>query len=251
MALGPKKKHIIVFSHGFAVDMTDGGLFTDIKNSIKKHEGGDDIDLRLFDYNEINENRTIMWVSSLEDHVNKLEEQIENIRKEDSEAKISLIGHSEGALVAALLKNLERINKMIFIAPPFDPKMEKLNEFLIKQETFKKSSDDGFLEFKNRYGSTIKFLEKFWTERDGLDLPSLYNHLAENTKLSIIEAKNDKIVENPEWVEGVLDKKIKIYKLDGGHQFRGEAREPLIHLVQKELFEGFKENQENKGFKIK
>src|SRR6476646_489693 len=103
--------HYIIFSHGFAVRKEDRGLFTAIARSLP------DAKSILFDYNPIHEKTNTLTAKPLSEQVRKLRKVINAARAEHPGAVIDLVCHSQGCVVAALLKPRD-IRKIIMITPP-------------------------------------------------------------------------------------------------------------------------------------
>jgi pimeloyl-ACP methyl ester carboxylesterase len=217
------KKHIVIFSHGFGTRKDDRGLLTDIADGFKETQS------MLFDYNGINEAENILTVRLLSEQAKMLNDVIEKARLENEDAIIDIIGHSQGCLVIGLAKPTG-IHKTIFIAPSLDNDIEHtLNMFQGRPGT--EINLSGVSKLSRKDGTITLVPSEFWTERKKFDPVPLYNELSYNTDLTIINAKQDEIIDTANTKN--LDKRIKILTIDGNHQFSGESRETLISKIKK------------------
>ncbi len=217
-----KKEHIFIYSHGFGVRKDDRGLLTGIADGIPEVES------ILFDYNDINEIENILTVPSLSKQAEILSEIIKKTQNENPEAVIDLIAHSQGCLVVAIAKP-KNIRKTIFLAPSLDNNLERTIA-LFKDRPGSVIDIEGTSKLSRKDGSLTIVPAIFWKERQMFEPIPLYNELALETELIIINAKNDDILGN--LPGNGLNEKIKVIELDGNHQFSGEARQPLIDLIK-------------------
>src|SRR6185369_13842555 len=102
--------HVIVFSHGFGVRKEDRGLFTAIAKALP------DAKSVLFDYNPINEESNTLTAKPLNEQALKLRKVINSARAEFPGAIIDLVCHSQGCVVAGLVKP-RGIRKVIMLTP--------------------------------------------------------------------------------------------------------------------------------------
>src|SRR5688572_1203476 len=91
-------KHIVLYSHGFGVRQDDRGLFTAIAQALPntKHV--------MFDYCPVNEKANTLTAKPLPDQVQRLRKILNNVRAIHPDAVVDIICHSQGCVVAALLK---------------------------------------------------------------------------------------------------------------------------------------------------
>jgi len=221
----PPKKHIIIFSHGFGVRKDDRGLLSEIAENFANTE------TMLFDYNGVDETGKVLTVRLLSEQAKMLNEVIEKARLENPDATIDIIGHSQGCLVVGLVKP-SGIRKTVFLAPSLDNDIEyTINIF--KERPGTEINLSGVSRLTRRDGTTTLVSTEFWKEREEANPISLYNTLAQQTGLIIINAKQDEILK--EINTGDLNKNIKIIKLDSNHQFSGTERRPLIEKIKEIL----------------
>ena len=218
--------HIIVFSHGFGVRKDDRGLFTAISKVLP------DAQSVLFNYNPINEKSNTLTAKPLPEQVQKLRKTINAARAEYPGATIDLVCHSQGCVVAAMLKP-RHIRKIIMLTPPDDVQ----ESVVIKQLT---SQSETAIDVTERTrlarsdGSTTVIHPEYWQSLAGVNPVKLYNRLARFTALRIINARQDEVLGTLEF-EG-LDHGISFVTLDGDHNFsQEESRARLLDILQKEL----------------
>ncbi len=218
--------HIIIFSHGFGVRKDDRGLFTAIARAVP------DATSILFHYNPINDKSNTLTAKPLNEQVQKLRKVINTARAEYPGAIIDLVCHSQGCIVAAVLKPRD-IRKVIMLTPPDD-----ISEAtLIKQLSVEGEAPiDTAVRTRlpRSDGSTTVIHPEYWQSLVGVDPVKLYNKLAKFTALRIINARTDEVL-GPVSFEGI-DPSISFVTLDGGHNFDDEeSRKRILYILQKEL----------------
>jgi len=218
--------HLIIFSHGFGVRKEDRGLFTAISQAVP------DAESVLFDYNPINEKSNTLTAKPLNEQVQKLRKIINTARAEYPDAIIDLVCHSQGCVVAAMLKP-RNIRKVIMLTPPDDVS----EEVVVRQLTARSGAT---IDVNNRTrlprsdGSTTVIHPEYWQSLAGIKPVKLYNRLAKFTALRIINARQDTVLDSLSF-EGI-DPNISFVTIDGDHNFKQEdSRKQLLHILQKEL----------------
>lgn len=218
--------HVIVFSHGFGVRKTDRGLFTAIANALP------DAQSVMFDYNPIHEQSNTITVQPLQDQALKLRKVINAARKEYPKAVIDLVCHSQGCVVAGLVKPRD-IRRVVMLTPPDD-----LSEATVVEQIGTRNGIEIDVTTRTKLartdGSTTIIHPEYWQGLVGIKPVKLYSRLARFTKLRIINAKQDEVLGKVA-LEGI-DPSISIVSLDGNHNFDDEAaRNQLVYILQKEL----------------
>jgi hypothetical protein len=219
-------KRIIVYSHGFGVRKDDRGLFTDIAAVMP------DLEHVMFDYNKADDNQNSLTVSSLTEQTATLEKVLSEVVSKQPDTKIDLICHSQGCVVAAMLKP-KGISKTIFLAPPAhflgtEAKLEQMSE---RPGTVIK---DGVATYPRRDGSTTIIPADYWKSREGVVPITLYNEFAKSTQLTIINAEQDEVLGNTDFSR--LSTDIKVLALPANHDFTGDTRQILTSTI-KDLLE--------------
>lgn len=218
--------HIIIYSHGFAVRKTDRGLFTAISKALPEAEH------ILFDYNPINEKANTLTAKPLNEQARKLRKVINTARAEYPGAVIDLVCHSQGCVVAAILKPRD-IRKIIMLTPPEDVS----EAVMIKQLS---SGREEPIDVSTRArlqrtdGSTTVVHPEYWQSLAGINAIKLYNRLAKFTALRLMSARQDEVLGQQKF-EG-LNPDISHVTFDGDHNFQGEEdRKRILYILQKEL----------------
>jgi hypothetical protein len=218
--------HIVIFSHGFGVRKEDRGLFTAISKALPGVESV------FFDYNPINDKANTLTAKPLNEQMRKLRTVLNTTRAEHPGAVIDLVCHSQGCVVAALLKPRD-IRKIIMLTPPDD-----VSEATVARQLGRRREAAIDVTARTRLlrsdGSTTVIHPEYWQSLAGVEPVKLYNRLARFTALRIINAKQDEVLDNLSF-EGV-DPGISMVTLEGNHNFEGEeSRERLLYILQKEL----------------
>ncbi|HSW81751.1 MAG TPA: hypothetical protein VLG40_05160 [Candidatus Saccharimonas sp.] len=220
---------VVIFSHGFGVRQDGRGLFTAITKLLPG------IEPVMFDYNQFDETTNTMTVTSLHEHVAKLQQVMDETRRTYPNATIDLVCHSQGCVTAAMAQ-LEGIRTTIFLAPPdrrfgFGRIQQKIEALLKRPGAIQNA--DGSLRYPRRDGSTTIILPSYWQSRDGVDAIKLYQLLATKTRLIIVQATHDEVIGVTDFSD--LPETVRIIKIDSGHDFEGKARQEVAGFVAKEL----------------
>jgi hypothetical protein len=224
--MNPTPSSVIIFSHGFGVRKTDRGLFTAISSAVPHAQSV------MFDYNPINEESNTLTAKPLHEQVLKLRKVINAARAEYPGAILDLVCHSQGCVVAGLLKP-RGIRKIIMLTPPDD-----ISESTVAEQLGMGRDTAIDVAVRTRLarsdGSTTVIHPEYWQSLAGIEPVKLYNRLARFTKLRIINARQDEVLGEVKF-EGI-DPAISLVTLDGNHNFDDqEARNRLLYILQKEL----------------
>jgi len=224
--MNEKTTHVIVYSHGFGVRKSNRGLFTAIARAVP------DAESVMFDYNPLHEASNTITVQPLGDQALKLRKVINTARRDFPDAVIDLVCHSEGCVIAGLVKPRD-IRKVIMLTPQTDiseaAKVERLSarSGVAIDPTVR-------TRLPRSDGSTTVIHPEYWQSLAGIDPIKLYNRLARFTGLRIINARQDEVLGAVSF-EGI-DPAISLVTLDGDHNFSAEAdRNRLLYILKKEL----------------
>jgi hypothetical protein len=214
-------EHIVIFSHGFGVDKTDRGLFTDVLAGLK---GATPV---MFDYNETDPKTGSLIVAPLTEQAAKLNQVVVPARLEHPGAVVDLVCHSQGCVVAALLmpKGLRRV---VFTAPPAElsvPDMQRL--FAGRPGSTVDLSGTSVLARSD--GGRTLVPKTYWDSIRHIDPIAWYADLAKTTELVVINARQDEIIGSRDFSR--LDPAVKVVELDADHNFSGNARSELVRRV--------------------
>lgn len=220
------KKHIVIFSHGFGVEKTDRGLFTDIASALPN------IETMLFDYNEVDETTGNITVRPFSVQAKMLMEVIDRTRKAHPEAVIDLVAHSQGCRVAALVSSREIRKTILFSAPTDAGTLRMVNRYRDNPATV--FDFDGVSQIPRTDGTTTFIPAEYFKERNE-EAPAieLYNRLADVTELVIIKGLQDTVLGTTSF-EG-LNPKARLIEIEGDHDFTGSDREGMLEVVKKEI----------------
>ena len=216
-------KQIIIYSHGFGVQKDDRGLFTDIANSLPE------FDHVMFDYNDFDAESNTMSVTPLDSQAEMLIDKISEINQNHPYAKLYIIAHSQGCIVTALAQ-VKCFEKIVFLAPPtsLSGASSKVKEMLKRVGTTR--NEDGSVSYPRRDGSTTIVTSDYLRSREGLDPVGIYNSIAGNNSVHIINATEDEVLVDTDFSN--LSKEIKVIELKSNHDFKDDAREEVIKVIQ-------------------
>lgn len=219
-------KHIIIFSHGFGVKKDDLGMLTDLAGSFS------DVECVLFDYFDVDEVNKVINIKPFSEQIKNLSQVYEMCRKQNPQAVIDIIGHSQGCITAPLAM-LVGVRKIVLLNPPFDMDIQRTLYRYNKQPEAEINLEgvsilprlDGYLRLIPR---------EYWIERASLKKPfEIFNECSKLSEVIVFNANQDSILGEPN-ITG-LDSKIKVLALDGDHNFNGEYREPLKKALKEIL----------------
>jgi hypothetical protein len=218
--------HVVIFSHGFGVRKEDRGLFTAIAKVLP---GAKSV---MFDYNPINEASNTLTAKPLNEQAQKLRKVINAVRAENPGATIDLVCHSQGCVVAGLVKP-RGIRKVIMLTPP-----DELSEVKMIEQMGARMGvaidPSARTRLARADGSTTVIHPEYWQSLAGVDPIKLYNRLAKFTALRIINARQDEVLGKIS-LEGI-DAGISLVTLHGNHNFDDEdSRKRILYILQKEL----------------
>lgn len=220
-----KKKHIVIFSHGFGVRKDDRGLLSGIAALLPE------VEPVLFDYFEVDEAEQTLTIRPFSEQQAKLSRTLEKAKRDNPGAIIDVVCHSQGAIPAALAVS-SGVRKTILTAPPFEMDLERsLARYRSKPDTV--IDLDGISRLYPQDGLTRLVPPAYWRERRELLPLDVYNTLSERTEVIAIVANQDQLLPKADLRE--LSPEIKVIFLDGDHSFSGPAREPLINILRNHL----------------
>ena len=214
--------HTIIFSHGFGTQKDSNGMFTAIANALPEAKSV------LFDYTDVDLEHNTLTAKPFSEQVALLKSAVETEQKNNPDAIIDIICHSQGSLIPTLA-NLSGIRKMILLAPPATA---GTNNMIARYQANPKTEFhfDGMSKLPRTDGSTTLVPAVYWEERKNETSPiGAYNKLAETTELFIIKANQDNVIGNN--ILPGLSENITVKELDGDHGFT-ETRPALIEVIR-------------------
>jgi len=214
-------KHIIVYSHGFGVDKTDRGLFTDIAATLPNTEPV------MFDYNVADIPHKTITVSSLREQSKMFTEVMHKVRSENPSATIDLVCHSMGC-VAAAIAHPENVRRVVFLAPPDNVGVDRFKEIFNRPGA--EVNLGGLSKLTRMDGSTTLVPKEFWDSLQPLNVLKLYDALSQLAELTIISADEDEVVGPTDFTK--TNENIKLINLRADHNFTGESRAKLCELLK-------------------
>ena len=209
----------LLFSHGFGVRKDSNGMFNDIARAFPSYKPV------LFDYNKHDRKTNLTTVCSYRKQSKVLKRRLLNIKRSDPRAEITIIAHSQGAIVAGLCKT--KTTKAILLAPPSTVSAKRS-----KLRPNRKVRKNGSVMIFKKDGSRILLTTSFML---GLKLTNpikIYEKIALRVPTVIIAAKQDEMVNNDNLHKV---RSAEVYEIDGDHNFTGENRKGLIETLSKVL----------------
>ncbi len=213
-----KKRHIIVYSHGFGVRKDDRGLFTDISRAFPHTEH------IMFDYNEVDEANNTLTISSLQEQVRRLNEKLESI---GPGVDIDIVAHSQGCMVVGLAKP-QNIRRIAMLAPPESLGQKRMMD-IFGSRPGAKVDFDGNSTIPRRDGSTTIIPKEYW-EGIEVDAVNLYNDLSDLVQVRIFVATDDEILGVTNFES--IGSRIDLVQTPGNHDFTDENRQVLVNLLE-------------------
>ncbi len=214
-------KHVIIYSHGFGVEQSARGMFTDIAAAFPVAEH------IMFDYNIPNREENTLTVRPLSEQKDILLAEITRAKEKTPDAIIDIIAHSQGCIVVALALP-EGIRKAIFLAPPLEMSSTSLRRFAGRPGSV--IDPDGLSRLARSDGSITLVPAEFWKEREAIDPVALLNTYSAHIELVLVRAKNDTVVSTSNFP--TLSSHIQIISIDGDHDFRYASRPGLIEKIR-------------------
>ncbi len=222
------KKHIIIYIHGFGMKKDDRGLLTGIASIFP-----DSVNV-LTDMNTINEEKHTLTVEPITKQALVMDEVLEHISREYPHTQIDIVAHSQGCVIASLMRDIHKASKIIFLAPSFDFDRERTaNTFRGREGTV--IDFDGTSTFIRRDGSTTYVPKEYWTDRDQYNPLELFKTLSEKNKIHILLAEGDDLVRNNAVHEFDNNRNVQYETLPGNHNFDNEARAGLLERMKELL----------------
>lgn len=217
-------KHFVIYSHGFGVDKTDRGLFSDIADAMPQAEH------ILFDYNQIDTGNNTITVNPLQEQVRRLRDKLEAL--DDGEEKIiDIVAHSQGCVVAALAKP-HGVRKILCLAPPDSLNRDRMIA-MFGSRPGSHIDIEGESSIPRRDGTITIIPASYW-ESIQLDVRRLYDQLPDIAEVvTFYTANNDEVLGVTNFTQA--DPRIALVQLEANHDFTGEARSSVVNAIQKAL----------------
>lgn len=207
----------ILFSHGFGVQKDSNGMFTDIAKSLPEYKPV------MFDYNKHDASKNQTTVYSYRKQARLLKSKLASIYKKDKNAEVTIVAHSQGAIVAALCKL--KSSKAILLAPPTTVSARRS-----KLRPNRKINRDGSVTILKKDGSKILLTTAFMLGLKFTNPLGLYEKLALRESTIIITAKQDEMIKN---INLHKVRSADVYEIDGDHNFTGNDRKLLVDTIKK------------------
>lgn len=213
--------HMVVFSHGFGVERTSRGLFTDIVKALP-----DDYGYVLFDYYDI-VGKTIN-ISGFVDQQRMLLSIIAWLSEQADVTDISLVAHSMGCVVAALAQPPE-LKQVIMLAPPLAIG-ERTRTYFTTKAGAKKSAN---LWMVPRRDGTISYIpDALFDEIESIEAQEVLLDYAAVQPYELLIPANDEVLGDVDYNDLALDENITALTIDeADHNFGRASRPAMIKAV--------------------
>ena len=206
----------LLFSHGFGVRKDSRGMFPDIAKAFPGYKP------IMFDYNNYDRKTNTTKVFSYRKQAKIIKSEISRINKKDDKAEITIIAHSQGAIVAGLC-NIKTF-KAVLLAPPTTVSARRS-----KLRPNRKVLKNGSLMIIKKDGSKILLTTAFMLGLRFTKPLRIYERLALREPTVIISAKQDEMVNN---LNLHKVRSAELYEIDGDHNFTGQYRKGLIKKLK-------------------
>jgi surfactin synthase thioesterase subunit len=180
----------------------------------------------MFDYNLINNETDEVTVEPYSKQSELLNAELNSIYKSDTDAEITLICHSQGCIIPCLIKDI-KIERAVLLAPP------KILGSNMRRNKNAVKTEQGEFRIPRKDGTTTIVTKEFVEELDKTFPLELYSNLSNSTNSFAVIAKQDEIIRDTDL--SALADKIKIYEIDGDHNFTGKNRKGLMETLSKIL----------------
>lgn len=215
--------HVILYSHGFAVDRHSRGLFTDITASLPG------IHHILIDYNTISEAGRLIRVTPIDVGVAILKRAIAAAQQTSSDnGSVDMICHSQGCVIAALASGAG-IRRMVLIAPPHEFDEESVRRAFEGRRGVSINMEGDSI-FARKDGVTAIVPAEYWPSLQNIHPRQLYAKLARETELHIINALHDELYGPQAAVMHTPG--AREYTIDATHNFVHDERQRLLHKLK-------------------
>lgn len=192
------------------------GMFTDIAAAFPSY------DFTMFDYYDIKPNGD-QTVRSLDVQAKILQQQIDDA----PDGEIILLCHSQGSTVAGLV-NLERVSKVILLAPPITMSRAGLINRL-RHRRGARLNPYGTSVIPRSNGTVMTIPVEYMNSIEAHDRLDLFIKLAYRKPTTIVRALKDEILGDTDFS---TIKNVKIVGIDADHNFTGDSRKLLIEAVK-------------------
>lgn len=217
--------HMVVFSHGFGVDRTDRGLFTDLITALPDNFG-----FVLFDFYD-HDDQGMLFPTFLE-QAKRIKAVIDWLRQQADVSSITAVAHSMGSVLLALAAP-EGLQKAILLAPPLTIGDRTRQYFTTKPGA--RLEGDSWL-VPRRDGSISRMPEALFVEMAATNVEAALYNLAENQPVLLVIAGQDEVLGPTDFEALTTQPNIQVVTIDSaGHDFASQAREQLLDLLPRQL----------------
>ncbi len=208
----------VVFSHGFGVRADARGMFTQIAAAFPEHT------FVPFDYNHILENGDVE-VAPLDAQAAKLESVIDA-----QDGDVIVVAHSQGCVIAGLI-DLEKVRKVILLAPPVQMSMQRVIDKLMNKQDAEVNLA-GVSKLPRSDGTTTHISKEYIESVKSVNPLEHYEKIAGSVDTTIVRCTQDEVLgmTNVDTVPGA-----KHIDMASDHDFTGDSRSELLALLATEL----------------
>jgi len=219
--------HMVVFSHGFGVRRDARGMFTDIVDNLS-----DGFGFVLFEYNLPEGDK--LRLTSLSDQVARLKQVIAWTRQQPGAESISIIAHSKGCTVTALAQP-DNVGSVIMLTPPLHVGSGTMVMFTTRPGAVREGDT---WSIPRSDGTTSLVDQAVFEEMSTVDGEKAVVDYAHLQSLHIVTAGDDRILPNQDYSRVAACPGATLDTIpNASHDFAGDARRPLIALVNAYLNE--------------
>lgn len=213
--------HMVVFSHGFGVERTARGMFSDIVQALPENYG-----YVMFDYYDVTD-KTVS-ISTFEDQQRMLLSIIAWLSEQASVTDISLVAHSMGCIVAALAQPPE-IKHAVMLAPPLQMN-ERTRDYFTNKFGAEQRGD--LWSIPRRDGTTTIIPNAVFIELSGLEAGKLLLDYAAVQPFALLLPAHDEVLGETDYNDLALDENISAQTVDDAdHNFTGDSRSVMIQTT--------------------
>jgi pimeloyl-ACP methyl ester carboxylesterase len=214
-------ENIIVFSHGFGVDSTARGMFTDIAEAMPERR------FRFFEYNHPTPDG--FAVASFEEQGHRLSDEIDRaIEQSAGSDQVDLVCHSQGAIAATLVRDTRLVRRAVLLAPPRELSHERMEKVFGGRFGSVRHPDGKLMSIPRRDGSVTTISRTYWDSFLEFDLSAAYARFVCRVPTHAIFADSDEILGTDADSLRFSEYSASEAFIPGDHDFTGEYRTGLI-----------------------
>ncbi len=209
---------VLILVHGFGVQRDSRGMFTEVARYFADHYTS-----VLFDLNQVEGDEvTLRTLTEQRDIVRQV---LAAARAKHPGARVHLLGHSMGCVVASLAGDSE-LDSVIFLAPPTRSGGDSTRRYFM---AYKGAQLDGrILTVPRKDGTTTVIPLDYFDDMERHNPAQLITEYAAAQPLHVIEALEEDVIRHADYSVFQSQPGIVLRAIHGDHNWTGDARAGLL-----------------------